>query len=145
MRAATTLANRVAMEFGDGSSAQQPMPEARRIAAAGPERLQRLGVMSARARSLHAIATAIAEARVDLEALRAAPGAEAQAALDALPGIGPWTASYIRMRALGDRDAFPAGDLGVLRALRMTAAEAERRSKKWSPWRAYATLHLWAG
>ncbi len=52
----------------------------------------------------------------DEERLRALPAAEAQAALVALPGIGPWTASYLRMRRAGDRDAFPASDLGVLKA-----------------------------
>ena len=143
VRAATTLANRVAVEFSDGASGHQPMPAADRLADGGPERLQRLGVMPARARSLHAIACAVAEKRIDFAALRAAPGDEAQAALDALPGIGPWTASYIRMRALGDRDAFPAGDLGVLKALKTTAAQAERRSQPWCPWRAYATMYLW--
>ena len=59
----------------------------------------------------------------------------------------PWTASYVRMRALGDRDAFPAADLGVIKA--MAAAGIERRAiaevaERWRPWRGYATLHLWA-
>jgi 3-methyladenine DNA glycosylase/8-oxoguanine DNA glycosylase len=119
-----------------------PTPAA--IAAAGPERLQTIGLTRARSATLHAIATTIACGRIDLEALRSAPGAEAQATLDALPGIGPWTASYIRMRGLGDRDAFPAADLGVLKAMKATPAEAERRSRRWSPWRAYAVMHLWA-
>ena len=64
-------------------------------------------------------------------------------ALLALPGIGPWTADTIAMRALGDRDAFVAGDLGVAAALRrlgITAVRAER----WRPYRAYAVQHLWA-
>lgn len=138
VRAATTFVNRLAVMF-DG------FPGAEQIAAAGPERLQTIGLTNARSVALHGIAATIASGRVDLEALRSAPGEEAQAVLDALPGIGPWTASYIRMRGLGDRDAFPAADLGVLRALRATPAEAERRSKRWSPWRAYAVMHLWAG
>jgi 3-methyladenine DNA glycosylase/8-oxoguanine DNA glycosylase len=138
VRAATTLVNRVAVMFG-------AFPAAEEIAAAGPVRLQTIGLTRARSVALHLIATTIASGRLDLEALRSATGDEAQAALDALPGIGPWTASYIRMRGLGDRDAFPAADLGVVRAMRTTAAEAERRSKRWSPWRAYAVVHLWAG
>ncbi|MDX6620372.1 MAG: AraC family transcriptional regulator [Gaiellales bacterium] len=66
----------------------------------------------------------------------------------ALPGIGPWTVEYVAMRALGDPDAFPAGDLGVLHALRALgveadAREAERRAQAWRPFRAYTVLHLW--
>lgn len=137
VRAATTLVNRLAVMF-DGF----PTPDA--IAAAGPERLQTIGLTRARSLTLHGIGATIASGGIDLEALRHAPGDEAQAALDALPGIGPWTASYIRMRGLGDRDAFPAADLGVLRALGTTPAAAERRSRKWSPWRAYAVMHLWS-
>jgi AraC family transcriptional regulator, regulatory protein of adaptative response / DNA-3-methyladenine glycosylase II len=66
-----------------------------------------------------------------------------------LPGIGPWTASYIAMRALGDPDAFPAADLGLLRAFEQHGIAAnrksiEKRAEAWRPWRAYATHHLWA-
>ena len=136
VRAATTLVNRLAVMF-------EGFPTAEAIAAAGPERLRTIGLTRARSIALHGIAVTIASGRVDLEALRKAPGDEAQATLDALPGIGPWTASYIRMRGLGDRDAFPAADLGVLKALGATPAEAGRRSRKWSPWRAYAAMHLW--
>jgi len=95
VRAATTLANRVAVAFGDAADGLQPMPDAERLAAAGPERLQQLGIMPARARALHAIAVAIAEKRIDLDELRSVPGEQAQAALDALPGIGPATARAI--------------------------------------------------
>ena len=87
------------------------------------------------------------DGHVRWDALRALPPDEAQRALDALPGVGPWTASYVRMRALGDRDAFPAADLGVIKA--MAAAGVDRRAiagvaERWRPWRGYATLHLWA-
>ena len=75
-----------------------------------------------------------------------APATEAQ--LLALPGVGPWTASYIAMRALGDPDAFPAGDLGLRRTSAGLGGPAdtdalERRSHRWRPWRAYAAQHLW--
>ena len=65
-------------------------------------------------------------------------------ALSALPGIGGWTAEYIAMRALGEPDAFPRGDL-VLRRLTggLTARELDRRSDAWRPWRAYAVMLLW--
>jgi AraC family transcriptional regulator of adaptative response / DNA-3-methyladenine glycosylase II len=66
----------------------------------------------------------------------------------ALPGIGPWTVEYVAMRALGDPDAFPASDLGVLHGLRALGVEAgargaEYRSQAWRPFRAYTVLHLW--
>lgn len=66
--------------------------------------------------------------------------------LCALPGIGEWTAGYIAMRAFGDPDAYPAGDLLLLRAASAAAPrELDRRAERWRPWRAYAALHLWQG
>jgi 3-methyladenine DNA glycosylase/8-oxoguanine DNA glycosylase len=117
------------------------------VAGAGADRLRELGLTRARAATLHSAARRIADGELDLERLRLAPAAEVQTALEDLPGIGPWTASYVRMRALGDRDAFPSADLGVIKA--MEAAGVARRSiidvaERWRPWRGYATLHLWA-
>ena len=69
--------------------------------------------------------------------------------LVALPGIGGWTACYIAMRGLREPDAFPAADIGLMRALanvtgtRPDAAELAARAEAWRPWRAYAALHLW--
>ena len=68
--------------------------------------------------------------------------------LVAVPGIGPWTAEYVAMRALGDPDAFPATDLGVRNALARMGITATPRqiiaiAEDWRPWRAYATHHLW--
>lgn len=70
------------------------------------------------------------------------------AKLEALPGIGPWTAQYIAMRALREPDAFPASDLGLLRAMatpegRPTPAQLLARAEAWRPWRAYAAIRLW--
>jgi 3-methyladenine DNA glycosylase/8-oxoguanine DNA glycosylase len=117
------------------------------VADAGADRLRELGLTRVRAATLAGVAARIAGGGLDLEALRHAPAADAQSALEDLPGIGPWTASYVRMRALGDRDAFPAADLGVIKAL--DAAGVGRReivdvAERWRPWRGYATLHLWA-
>jgi 3-methyladenine DNA glycosylase/8-oxoguanine DNA glycosylase len=117
------------------------------VAEAGADRLREIGLTRARAATLAGVARAIADGALDLEALRQASPDDAQAALESLPGIGPWTASYVRMRALGDRDAFPAADLGVIKA--MAAAGVDRRAiasvaDRWRPWRGYATLHLWA-
>ena len=74
------------------------------------------------------------------------PGAdrdEVGARLLTLPGIGPWTAGYIRMRALSDPDVFLPGDVGVVRALRQLTGSLSA-AERWRPWRSYATHHLWA-
>ncbi len=66
------------------------------------------------------------------------------------PGIGEWTAQYIAMRALREPDAFPAADIGLMRAMvgwrgrRPTPADLLARAERWRPWRAYAAQHLWA-
>jgi len=117
------------------------------VTEAGAGRLREIGLTRVRAATLHGAAQRIADGALDLERLRSLPADEAQAALEQLPGIGPWTASYVRMRALGDRDAFPSADLGVIK--RMQAAGVARQSilevaERWRPWRGYVTLHLWA-
>jgi AraC family transcriptional regulator of adaptative response / DNA-3-methyladenine glycosylase II len=77
-----------------------------------------------------------------------APAEQVSAALAALPGVGAWTAQYVALRALGEPDAFPAGDL-VLRRVAgagsapLTARALEVRSEAWRPWRGYAVMHLW--
>jgi AraC family transcriptional regulator, regulatory protein of adaptative response / DNA-3-methyladenine glycosylase II len=96
--------------------------------------------------TLRGLCAALRDGVVDL-----GPGADRERTrreLRALPGIGPWTVEYVAMRALGDPDAFPASDLGVLHGLRALgveadAREAERRSQAWRPFRAYTVLHLW--
>ncbi len=91
---------------------------------------------AARARAIRALAHAVAHEGLRLDPPHGDPAAT-RAALLALPGIGPWTVEYVAMRALGDRDAFPAGDL-VLRHV-----EPER-AERWRPYRAYAAMQLWA-
>lgn len=126
-----------------------PAPEA--VAAAGPEELGAAGLTRGKSKALHAVAEALVSGRLDWDRLRAGSPEETQAALVALPGIGPWTASYVRMRSLGDRDAFPASDLGVVKAMRALLPQGDRTTpeeiavlgERWRPWRAYATLHLW--
>ena len=64
--------------------------------------------------------------------------------LTEIPGIGNWTAEYVAMRALGEPDAFPAGDVALQSALEISGARAaEMRSEPWRPWRSYATMYLW--
>jgi AraC family transcriptional regulator of adaptative response / DNA-3-methyladenine glycosylase II len=130
-------------------------PSAETLAAADPAALP---MPRSRGRALTGLATALASGELWLD-----PGAErdrAEAVLLALPGIGPWTASYIRMRALSDPDAFLPGDVGVLDALRRLGAISGGRggpggrarasrsaavlAEGWRPWRSYAVHHLWA-
>jgi AraC family transcriptional regulator of adaptative response / DNA-3-methyladenine glycosylase II len=102
-----------------------------------------LSMPQARARALTGLAAALAEGRVRLD--RSAARAEARAALLALPGIGPWTADYVAMRALGEPDAFLPTDTGVRDAARRLGIDDIRsRSEAWRPWRSYALMQLWA-
>lgn len=104
-----------------------------------------IGLPKSRAATLRALAGAVADGRVDLQAGQRLD--DFVAGLAALPGIGRWTAHYIAMRALGHPDAFPASDLVLRRVLGagrpLREREAEARSQAWRPWRAYAVVHLW--
>jgi len=147
--AATTVAGRLARALGE--PIETPFPGLDRLPAtpaalaeAGEDTVARLGMPGARARTLVALGREVAGGRLSLERGGAEEGA-VRAALLAVPGIGPWTADVVAMRALGAPDAFPAGDLGVQRALGVRSARAaEARAEGWRPWRAYATAHLWA-
>jgi 3-methyladenine DNA glycosylase/8-oxoguanine DNA glycosylase len=121
-----------------------PRPDA--IAAAGADALRGIGLTRAKAAAIARLAETLASGRLDCAQLTDLPSDDAHAALVALPGIGPWTASYVRMRVLGDRDAFPAADLGVIKALEalgVARADQVGTAERWRPWRAYAVLHLW--
>ena len=127
---------------GDGAWRLFPPPE--RLADAD---VAAIGLPRARARAVSALARAVASGELALDGARGLD--ETVERLCALPGIGPWTAHYIAMRALGDPDAFPAGDLGLQRAAangggRLTPAALSRRAEAWRPWRAYAAMHLWS-
>jgi len=143
VRAATTVAGRIAAMFGapttEGDPLTRQFPSPDNLAAAP---LERAGVMPARAEAIRRLAREVAAGRIVLSARADAPSTIA--ALKALPGIGDWTAQYIAMRALGEPDAFPSGDLILRRAAGgCTARELERRSARWRPWRAYAVILLW--
>ncbi len=117
-------------------------PTASRLARASVAELASIGLTRARAESLGALARAVDAGELRLDS-RGDPST-AREALSKLPGIGPWTASYVGMRALGAPDSFPEGDLALRRALGgVTAREAAARAEPWRPWRAYAALHLW--
>ena len=106
------------------------------------ERADGIGLTRARALTIRALASAVVDGRVHF---RAGQSLDAFVdALVALPGIGPWTAHYIAMRALGHPDAFPFGDLIVRRALGNPTPRVERAmAEYWRPWRSYVVLHLW--
>jgi AraC family transcriptional regulator of adaptative response / DNA-3-methyladenine glycosylase II len=153
---ASTMVDRLVRLLGrpapslDGSSFLS-FPHPATVAAAGPASLATIGLTRAKAATLHTAATAVVDGRLDFERLRHGTAEASHNAFVALAGIGPWTASYVRMRTLGDRDAFPASDLGVVKALRallpqgdrLTVAEIVTLGESWRPWRAYAALHLW--
>jgi AraC family transcriptional regulator of adaptative response / DNA-3-methyladenine glycosylase II len=125
VKGATTLAGRLAAEFGSGMF----FPTANVLADAD---LGRIGLTKKRAETIRGLACAVArgelvfDGSLDLELF--------EEKITALPGIGPWTAQYIAMR-LGEPDAFPGGDLYL--------RDAVRDADAWRPWRAYAAMYWW--
>jgi AraC family transcriptional regulator of adaptative response / DNA-3-methyladenine glycosylase II len=143
VKGATTLAGRLVREFGtaikavDGIGYLFPTPQA--LASSD---LQRIGLPHARAHCLRSVAQAVCDRRIVFSGV--ANTEEFAAKFCELPGIGSWTAQYVAMRALGEPDAFPASDLGLLHAAGIRKAnELERLSQEWRPWRAYAAMYLW--
>ena len=108
--------------------------------------LDAIGLTRARAATVRTIAQAVLDGRADFRPERTLEDFVARWV--ALPGIGPWTAQYIALRALGHPDAFPAEDLVLQRAApndgsRLTAKALSAQAEAWRPWRAYAVIHLW--
>lgn len=147
--AARTLTARLALRhgtplatpFGDGLAHLFPTPEA-----LVDVDLTRIGLTRARTQTVTALSRALLEGRVDFRSERTLDDFVARWV--ALPGIGPWTAQYVAMRALGHPDAFPAEDLVLQKAVpqdgtRMTAKALAARAGQWRPWRAYAVFQLW--
>jgi AraC family transcriptional regulator of adaptative response / DNA-3-methyladenine glycosylase II len=119
-----------------------PSPD--RLAAARPADVARHGIVGARARSLVALAKAHVSGAIDLDRRDAPRPDDVVRRLLDVPGIGPWTAQYIAMRALAWPDAFPKEDVAVRRALgNATATKADALAESWRPWRSYAVMHLW--
>ena len=150
---ATTMAGRIVAAYGTA------LPATMQLLAPGvthvfpePAALEQadfssLGMIRARASAISFLADAAAKNPLLLSPRRSLDEAVSQ--LKTLPGIGEWTAQYIAMRALREPDAFPHGDIGLLRAMadetgrRPTAGALLARAEAWHPWRAYAALHLW--
>lgn len=147
---ARTLVGRLLQAHGEPVSKelqargfQRCFPSAQRLAEAD---LSGIGLTTARQRSLQALARAVACGHLDFGA-----GQSLQAFVQrctALPGIGPWTAHYLALRALGQADALPSGDLVLQKTLpgdggRISARALESHAEAWRPWRSYAVMHLW--
>lgn len=148
--AARTLAARVVNQYGtpvqtgiEGLSHAFPAPE-RMLSLDGDieSHLGPLGIIRTRARTILALARALAENEIDFGA-----GAQPEQQIEkllALPGIGPWTAQYIAMRAMAWPDAFLPTDYGVKKALMpRTPKQIVELANGWRPWRSYATVNLW--
>ncbi|MEJ2157744.1 MAG: AlkA N-terminal domain-containing protein [Desulfobacteraceae bacterium] len=107
-----------------------------------------VGMPSKRVATIRALSEAVANGKIVLQVNDALENFIS--ALTRIPGIGDWTAQYIAMRALGEPDAFPAADLGIVKALqeghrRPTPKQVQQRAEAWRPWRAYAAIALWRG
>lgn len=144
VKGATTLAGQLVRAFGqsiahsDGLTHLFPLPEVLADA-----KYSNIGLTKSRSETIRALARAVSDGRISFDGI-----VDCDAFLEQLceiPGIGRWTAQYIALRALGDPDAFPSGDLGLLRALGLTnSRELEHRAEGWRPWRAYASMYLWS-
>ncbi len=139
---AMRLVNRAGRRIGDdpeGLTHLFPSPEELAVV-----NLDGLGITGARIAALRALSVAVAQRQLDFSH----PVEDVIRGITALPGFGAWTAQYIALRALGEPDAFPTGDL-VLRRLAsstetpLTTRELEERAESWRPWRGYAVMHLW--
>ena len=153
VKAATTFAGRIAERYGepinvavDGmpDAPDRLFPEPRELVRA---RLEGLGIIRSRAQTIRNVARAVVNGELSFDAAQSAEDFDAD--LTSIKGIGDWTAAYVAMRALKDPDAFPASDLGLLRAFdgpdcaRLRPRELNARAEAWRPWRAYAALLIW--
>ena len=100
-----------------------------------------MGMPARRGTTVVALARAVVDGRITLD--QGADRDETERRLLELPGVGAWTAAYVRMRALGDPDVFPPGDVGLQRALTSAGAGPGTPAQAWKPWRSYAVAHLW--
>ncbi len=152
--AARTLGARLVERCGEPLAANPEawglnrlFPSAAALAAVSPDALGQLGIVKQRQKAIQAIAQAVVQGQLSLH-----PGADVPSTLEtlqALPGIGPWTAQYIALRALRWPDAFPAGDVALHKALGVQGTaqaqrSAEAASQRWRPWRSYAVVRAWA-
>lgn len=162
VQAARTLGSRLVQRFGApitslpvsaaplGLGLTHCFPTAAQLRHASDDDLGSIGIVRQRQQAIRALAAVVADGQLSLSPSADVPAT--MAALQALPGIGSWTAHYIAMRALRWPDAFPAGDVALQKALGVrdrptptqAARAAEQASQAWRPWRSYATVRAWA-
>ena len=160
VKAATTLAGRVAARYGEAVAVPASIsaslatghgelqlnrlfPTPQKLARA---KFKELGIVGSRVATIRRVAEAVCDGRLAFDSAQHPD--ELRRTLTAIKGIGDWTAQYVAMRALKHPDAFPASDLGLLHALGLSGAEGTKilrsRAEAWRPWRAYAALLLWS-
>jgi AraC family transcriptional regulator of adaptative response / DNA-3-methyladenine glycosylase II len=133
------LVERFGLKIGDTPPLTHLFPNAEQLAKAN---IEQIGLPKARAETIRTLARRVADGRISFDAVQDTE--EFRSHLLEIPGIGDWTAQYIAMRALNDTDAFPSGDLGLMRAMSLSnAREIVQRAEAWRPWRAYAAMYLW--
>lgn len=150
VKGASTLAGRLARRFG--RPIERPGEEDLthlfpRASVLARSDLTQIGIPLSRSKTIRGLARAYESGEIDFQT--SGDPAEFISRMTRLPGIGDWTAQYVAMRALDEPDAFPAGDLGLLKAASrpgrpMTPKRLEARSQRWRPWRAYAAVALWS-
>lgn len=155
VKAARTVVARMVEAFGGRleravGGVSHLFPDTKTLACLKAKDLKALGLTSAKASAICGVAEAVCSGDLDFAALAAADSKTAERALRRLFGVGPWTASIIQMEVFHDVNAFPAGDLGVVKALaqltksrRLGKEQLAQFHQSWSPWGAYATLYLW--
>lgn len=144
--AATTLVTRLVNRYGPTiDSGGRAFPSATRLLRVG-RRIGALGFPASKVMAILGVARATAETGFDWDHM-ARDLEQADRVLRAIPGIGPWTSAYIRWRALGDLDAFPDTDLGIVQAMArhgVARRDVAQVAERWRPWRGLAVGHLWA-
>jgi len=140
----------ISWKLGDATYSAFPRPEA--VAAAGVEGLRAMKLSARKAQYMVDIAASVASGELDLEGLRSRPAEDVLDALTAIRGVGPWTAHWLLIQAVGHTDGFPHGDLALQRFLGtlvnagapLSAREALEYSRRWAPHRSYVTTYLFA-
>jgi AraC family transcriptional regulator of adaptative response / DNA-3-methyladenine glycosylase II len=144
VQGASTITGRIAEKFGrsyaPAAGLTRVFPSAAVLADAN---LSGLGLTTSRAETIRDFARRVRDGAIQFNGV--IDVAEFAKTFTEIPGVGAWTAQYVAMRALGDPDAFPSGDVALLRASRLANHRAlNARAELWRPWRAYATLYLWS-
>jgi AraC family transcriptional regulator of adaptative response / DNA-3-methyladenine glycosylase II len=153
--AARALAQRLLERFGEAIETPDPQvqrlfPTPQALTAADAEQLGAIGIVRQRQAAIQALARSVADGTLDLSGQ--ADLTQTLHKLQSLPGIGPWTAQYIAMRALRWPDAWPVGDVALHQALGLSPVRgnaasrtATEHARAWQPWRSYAVVRAWAG